>query len=368
MNRNWTSPSKASELDPFPAGLQKTIKYRSLVTRPPDFNWNRARRQSGFPTFISCQRQDANVLPKRRQSHQGDKLCDVSTVPLVARGPVFLARGSDADGEPQSWSTVDKRPSLSRPPHNWPCRRSAGESGHPSFPPSATVPCDETLSTGMFGRMTNSFLIDSYDPPGIPRKPNLVSFSKLNPCPSNRCQKGTILVHLLWVFSDFSADCAGKERYLLWHADGSRCPCSIDDSTADVTRSQHTSTYEIQRSIPRKDLWNGSARSQVPCADVYLLLWGEQRSKSAGCGVWWRWHTKEKVFVITVAEQITRSQIMGTTGEKTEPRGSRPRGKWGKKWRAAKVALETKSPEKDWHQNKIHNGTVRKRLWYLCLW
>ena len=60
---------------------------------------NRARRQSGFPTFISCQRQDANVLPKRRQSHQGDKLCDVSTVPLVARWPVFLARGSDADGD-----------------------------------------------------------------------------------------------------------------------------------------------------------------------------------------------------------------------------------------------------------------------------
>ena len=61
---------------------------------------NRARRQSGFPTFISCQRQDPNVLPKRRQSHQGDKLCDVSTVLLVARWPVFLARGSDADGEP----------------------------------------------------------------------------------------------------------------------------------------------------------------------------------------------------------------------------------------------------------------------------
>ena len=62
--------------------------------------YNRARRQSGFPTFIPCQRQDANVLPKRRQLHQGDKLCDVSTVPLVARWPVFLARGSDADGEP----------------------------------------------------------------------------------------------------------------------------------------------------------------------------------------------------------------------------------------------------------------------------
>ena len=69
-------------------------------TRDASTAANRARRQSGFPTFISCQRQDPNVLPKRRQSHQSDKLCDVSTVPLVARWPVFLARGSDADGEP----------------------------------------------------------------------------------------------------------------------------------------------------------------------------------------------------------------------------------------------------------------------------
>ena len=63
---------------------------------------NRVCRQSRFPTFISCQRQDPNVLPKRRQSHQGDKLCDVSTVPLVARWPVLLARGSDADSEPHN--------------------------------------------------------------------------------------------------------------------------------------------------------------------------------------------------------------------------------------------------------------------------
>ena len=61
---------------------------------------NRARRQSRFPTFISCQRQDANVLPKRRQSHQGDNLCDISMVTLMARWPVFLACRSDADGEP----------------------------------------------------------------------------------------------------------------------------------------------------------------------------------------------------------------------------------------------------------------------------
>ena len=46
------------------------------------------------------------MLPKRRQSHQGDKLCDVSTVPLVARGPVFLARGSDADGEPHYGQSI----------------------------------------------------------------------------------------------------------------------------------------------------------------------------------------------------------------------------------------------------------------------
>ena len=78
--------------------------HRSYTEHAVVFRYccNRARRQSGFPTFISCKRQDANVLPKRRQSHQGDKLCDVSTVPLVARWPVFLARGSDADGEPHS--------------------------------------------------------------------------------------------------------------------------------------------------------------------------------------------------------------------------------------------------------------------------
>ena len=65
----------------------------------------RVHRQSGFPMFISCQRQDPNVLPKRQQSHQGDKLCDVSTVPLVARWPIFLACGSDTDGEPH-WQEV----------------------------------------------------------------------------------------------------------------------------------------------------------------------------------------------------------------------------------------------------------------------
>ena len=44
--------------------------------------------RADFRRLYTCQRQDAHVLPKRRQSHQGDKLCDVSTVPLVARWPV----------------------------------------------------------------------------------------------------------------------------------------------------------------------------------------------------------------------------------------------------------------------------------------
>ena len=90
----------------------------------PGHNWlmlpthNRVRRQSGFPTFISCQHQDPNVLPKQRQSHQGDKLCDVSTVPLVARWPVILACGSDADGEPH-WLMLPVHDWLMLPTHNW---------------------------------------------------------------------------------------------------------------------------------------------------------------------------------------------------------------------------------------------------------
>ena len=88
------------------AKLTHIAKYRKVYAcmdiKQTCVPWqlNRARRQSGFPTIISCQRQDVNMLPKRQQSHKGDKLCDVSTVPLVARWPIFLARGSDADGEP----------------------------------------------------------------------------------------------------------------------------------------------------------------------------------------------------------------------------------------------------------------------------
>ena len=98
---------------------------------------NRVRRQSGFPTFIPCQRQDVNVLPKRRQSHQGDKLCDVGTVPLVARWPVFLAHGSDVDGEPH-WTLLAPssfaidRFSLSNSSRSYPTIHCTGRTGGPA--------------------------------------------------------------------------------------------------------------------------------------------------------------------------------------------------------------------------------------------
>ena len=98
VNDERFSPSPTSFLTNYYTAIHEPLAF--TVTLSYFISYNRARRQSGFPTFISCQRQDANVLPKRRQSHQGDKLCDVSTVPLVARWPVFLARGSHADGEP----------------------------------------------------------------------------------------------------------------------------------------------------------------------------------------------------------------------------------------------------------------------------
>ena len=62
--------------------------------------------RADFRRLYPANAKDPNVLPKRRQSHQGDKLCDVSTVPLVARWPVFLARGSDADGEPHYYHNI----------------------------------------------------------------------------------------------------------------------------------------------------------------------------------------------------------------------------------------------------------------------
>ena len=58
----------------FPVqAIQASFSFRNPA-RVNRVYW--ARRRGGFPTLISCQPQD--------------KLCDVSTVPLVARWPVFL--------------------------------------------------------------------------------------------------------------------------------------------------------------------------------------------------------------------------------------------------------------------------------------
>ena len=99
--RTWNKVILKFEVGEFTASLREPSSWQANTLC--NCKATRARRQSRFPTFISCQPQDANVLPKRRQSHQGDKPCDISTVPLVARWPVFLARWSDADGEPHCY-------------------------------------------------------------------------------------------------------------------------------------------------------------------------------------------------------------------------------------------------------------------------
>ena len=69
-----------------------------------------------------------------------------------------------------------------------------------------------------FRQMPKASLIESYDLPGIPLKPDLVSFSNLNPCPSNNRHKWTILVDLLtfeWVFLQVVQ--AKKGRYFDMH-------------------------------------------------------------------------------------------------------------------------------------------------------
>ena len=79
-------------------------------------------------------------------------------------------------------------------------RRSVAELDRLSFPPLATVPPIPNVEDRCVMCQQRP-LLDSYDPPGIPLKANLLSFSNMNHCPSNRCHKWTILVHLLafWV-------------------------------------------------------------------------------------------------------------------------------------------------------------------------
>ena len=70
-----------------------------------------------------------------------------------------------------------------------------------------------------------------YDPSGTPLKPDLVSFSNLNPCPCDRCRKWLKNTGAFTsVLSEFSAGCAANKGI---YADGRRCPCCLGDSAAN---------------------------------------------------------------------------------------------------------------------------------------
>ena len=124
-----------------------------------------------------------------------------------------------------------------------PSRRSVAEFSRLSFPPSATVPPIQNVEE-QFAMCQPHPLLNLYDPPGIPLKPNLVSFLSWNLVLSNCCHKSTILLHVLafwmsylWVVQ------AKKGMYLIcrqqpalvlhwWQRDKQRVFCS------DVTRPQ----------------------------------------------------------------------------------------------------------------------------------
>ena len=111
-------------------------------------------------------------------------------------------------------------------------------------------------------QISNTFLINSCDLPGIPREPNLVSVLSWTLALLTTV---TDLMNNIGAFtsilSEFSAGCAGKERHLLWYGDSSQCMCCIGDSTANkrgfdcdvtcflCTSHQHSmhASYEITR-------------------------------------------------------------------------------------------------------------------------
>ena len=150
------------------------------------------------------------------------------------------------------------------------------KSGRLSFPPAATV-----LSTEQLVRCVWQM---SYDLAGIPFKPVLVPFSKLNPRPSNRCHKLAILVGFIFtgVLREFAAGCACRQRmapafmrrrqsvsvlHWRWQQDKQRV------FSCDVTRPYRTSrqrsrptSNEITR-IPVEGSWaleQHCVRAQVP--------------------------------------------------------------------------------------------------------
>ena len=83
----------------------------------------------------------------------------------------------------------------------WPSCRCVAGRGHRNFPPSVTFPCIENAEDTFDISWMHFFIRFVW--PGIPLKPNLWSFSKLNPWPSNCCYKWTILVHLLAFWLSF---------------------------------------------------------------------------------------------------------------------------------------------------------------------
>ena len=106
------------------------------------------------------------------------------------------------------------------------------ESSQLSFPPSATVPSTENAEDWLDISRTHP-LIDLYNPPGIPLKPNLVSFSKMNPCASNCCQKWTTLVHLLVSWVSFLQVTPAKKSICFDMQMAAQCPCCIGNGVAD---------------------------------------------------------------------------------------------------------------------------------------
>ena len=153
-----------------------------------------------------------------------------------------------------------------------PTYKSVGKSAHPGFPPSATCVVPSTEQAGETRTKHQTFQSIHYDPPGVILEPNLVSFPRWNPCPSNHCQKLPILVCLLAAWG-----CDGKERHLPWHAASARpavttspvnkgfsCVISPVPSTTPVKHPWSTSNKITQKSYKRNlASKNSSIRTQA---------------------------------------------------------------------------------------------------------
>ena len=120
-------------------------------------------------------------------------------------------------------------------------RRSVADSGRPNLPtPSTTVPFIEKVGEARWKRQTfSSWFV--YNPPCRPSHAKLLVVSSTEPLSFKSLSQTNNIGEFTCGLSEFSADCAGKERHLLSHADGSWCPCGIGDSTASKGCSTETS-------------------------------------------------------------------------------------------------------------------------------